>query len=642
MEGFLYMKCKSISLLAWAIFATSSINAQFVPTAPSPRVPASSPVAVQQASSQPSQNSAGANVSSGGGIFESATSERFADRIFDTKTDSIDFEKGTFTWKGKSFDVGDSRIVRARFERYLAMPQCSSSYANYQSIIAEIERDLVASNERISYEKLRPIWLKLFDAAEYDVDGGACISIANLVYTSWRMLGEINLTELSRADLEREKNLSERLLSAGSLKMEMNVDIHNKTSSKNAKDFTTGKSALAEKIKKVNEKTAELVAAETTTRMLGAKAVLQFQSQILIFMLERKFQQAQIASMFYRHIYRGSVSDFKSGMKELFASLDSSTVIPTIDSVESIANDARKDIRDGMSAVENLYGRNELYSALMRLLETFALGENDPLLVSFDASKRAKLLKIYKTLATLKELSQNRDFASIEQCVNDMQVIAKDFPVVEIMSKVNMAKRASSMHVMAARQSAFSGNIEDAKKSLMEAVKIWPLNPEIEKFNAEAMGTVTGIAKYSEKFDDAIKARNYRAIVAEAPEFTMALRDKPQKQKLLRQIVVDMTKLDAFIAQAKEMSKQNNHYLAWDILESARAINADDPVLANERARLAPEVADYVKLLNRARKAESEGKHAMALNLYLAARMLSPASSQCRIGIEKNATLYTK
>ena len=103
-----------------------------------------------------------------------------------------------------------------------------------------------------------------------------------------------------------------------------------------------------------------------------------------------------------------------------------------------------------------------------------------------------------------------------------------------------------------------------------------------------------------------------------------------------------MTKLDAFIAQAKEMSKQNNHYLAWDILESARAINADDPVLANERARLAPEVADYVKLLNRARKAESEGKHAMALNLYLAARMLSPASSQCRIGIEKNATLYTK
>ncbi|MBO5255347.1 MAG: hypothetical protein J6B07_05930 [Opitutales bacterium] len=639
------MKCRNINIIVLSIILAFSASGQLVTQQMNP-VPQSSASAVKsQVPSVPSvspTNTAGANVSSAGGIFESATSERFADRIFDTKTDSIDFEKGTFSWKGKSFDIGNSRVVRARFERYLALPQITRSFTNYQSIISEIESNLSASNDRLSFEELRPIWKRLYDAAMYDVDGGACVTIANLVYSSWRMRSEVGLSEVTKADIAREKLQAERHLNASTTKMEWNIDNHARTAHKGAKQIVSGTGALAEKLKKVQEKTAELVAASASSKMLGAKAVLQFQSQILMFMLERKFQQAQIASMFYRHIYRGSVQDFKSGSKELFASFDTSTFIPTVDSIESLANDARKDIRDGVAVVENLYSKGDRYSALMRLLETFALGENDPHLIALDASKRAILLKIYRCLATLRELSESRDFTSIELAIAEMQALAKDFPAIEIMAKVKAAKQASSMCVMAARQSAFAGDMDKAKKSLTEAIKIWPLNPEIEKFNKEAMGAVTGTAKYSEKFDDAIKAKNYRAIVAEAPEFTMALRDNPEKQQLLRKIVVDITKLDAFIAQAAEMVKQNNHYLAWDILESARSIDENDPILANERARLAPDVADYVKLLNKAKKAEMAQQYAIALNYYLAARNLSPASSLCRIGIEKNAPLYAR
>ncbi len=593
---------------------------------------------------EPKANAVGANASSSGGIFESATSERFADRIFDPKSDSIDFEKGTFTWKGKSFDIGNSKIVRARFERYLAMPQITSSYENYQNVISEIESNLSAANDRLSYEKLRSVWRRLFDAAEYDVDGGACMSIANLVYNSWRMRSEISSANLSVAELEADKKLEERLLAANTMKMELRTDVHTNINANKSgiKELSFGKGALAEKIKIIQEKTAALAVANANAGLLNTKAVLQFQSQIMIFMLERKFQQAQIASMFYRHIYRSSAQDFRSGIKELFASFDTSSVIPTIDSVESLANDARKDVKDGMATVNNLYSSGMKYSALMRLLETFALGENDPVLLSFEEKKRRELLDIYKTLGTLKELAESRDFDSIESCVKAMQAVASDFPAMEINAKVNAAKRASSMCVMAARQSAFSGDMKSAKASLAQAVKIWPLNPEIAKFNSEAMSVATGEAKYSEKFDDAIKAKNYRAIQNEAPEYTMALRAYPEKLKLLRKIVVDMTKLDAFIAQAREMVKQNNYYLAWDILESARQIDENDVILANERAKLAPEVADYVKLLSRAKQAEENGKFALALNYYLAAKSLSPASSQCRIGIEKLSPLYAK
>ncbi len=590
----------------------------------------------------PQTNGAGANITSSGGLFESATSERFADRVFNPQSDSIDFEKGTFTWKGKSFDIGNARVVKARFERYLSMPQSSSSYTNYQSIISEIESNLAASNNRLDYEKLRPVWLRLFDAAEYDVDGGACVSIANLVFLSWRMRGEINLNKTNINEIAGQKRNAEFLLNSATMKMEWSTDNHAKVSPKGGKVPISGKGALAEKIKKVQEKTAELVAAEAKSEMMSAKAVLQFQSQILIFMLERKFQEAQIASMFYRHIYRGSVQDFKSGSKELFSTFDSSTFVPTIDSVESLANDARKDIRDGMAAVENLYSTNNRYSAMLRLLETFALGENDPALVAFDSSKRSVLLEIYKSLSTLKELAETRDFDEIEQCVSQMQNLAKDFPAREIMAKVKAAKNASNMYVSEARLAAFNGKLDDSKKALVEAAKIWPLNPEIKKFESEAMNVVVGSKKYSEKFDDCLKNKDYRAIVKEAQEYALAMRNEPEKIKELKTIVENITKLDAYIAQAREMIKQKNYYIAWDVLETARSIYPDDPVLANERATLAPEVADYVKLLNRAKEAQNASRYAEALNCYLAAQVLSPTSSECRKGIEETAPKYAE
>ena len=245
------MKCRNINLIVWSIIfafsASGQLQTQQVASVPQSSVPA----VKKQVPSVPSVspgNTAGANVSSGGGIFESATSERFADRIFDTKSDSIDFEKGTFSWKGKSFDIGNSRVVRARFERYLAMPQITSSFSNYQNIISEIESNLAASNDRLSFEKLRPVWRRLYDAAVYDVDGGACVTIANLVYSSWRMRSEVSISEANKAEIEREKLQAERLLSSSSTKMEWNIDNQARIAHKGSKNPVSGSAALAEKL----------------------------------------------------------------------------------------------------------------------------------------------------------------------------------------------------------------------------------------------------------------------------------------------------------------------------------------------------------------------------------------------------------
>ena len=59
-------------------------------------------------------------------------------------------------------------------------------------------------------------------------------------------------------------------------------------------------------------------------------------------------------------------------------------------------------------------------------------------------------------------------------------------------------------------------------------------------------------------------------------------------------------------------------------------------------AALAPEVSDYVKMLAAAKKAELAGDFPVALNYYLAAQEIFPASRPCRIGIERTASKYAK
>ena len=93
-------------------------------------------------------------------------------------------------------------------------------------------------------------------------------------------------------------------------------------------------------------------------------------------------------------------------------------------------------------------------------------------------------------------------------------------------------------------------------------------------------------------------------------------------------------------ALKREFEKQNNPYFAWDILENAKEVAPDDPVLARALAHLAPEVSDYVKTLNRAQKAEKSGDYAAALNYFLAAQNIFPASQACRLGIERVAGKY--
>lgn len=641
-HGFFLKGAAATCLIAAGIPAQANLMVSGIPGAAQPASPVSAPVqslSAPAAPAAPQQTAQAPNT----GIFESSTAERFADRIFDVKTDSID-TNGNLRWKGKTFSVGDSRIVRARFERYLSMPANLGDYENYRSILAEIEAQLAANNDNLTLENIKYAWSRLFDAAEYQIDGDSSLVIANLVYLSWRMRDEYENFKSAENEKERDVKAAKFRAKEKAEFMEYASDKMKRLTSRRARNSqsspTVGTADLGYRLQDLQRQVAELATAKAMKEAVATKAVWQFQSQILAFILERKFQQAQISAMFYRHIYRGNAQELQVGREQIKDLVQVSNFTPTADALEMIAIDARKDIADGMAAVETLYDKGDRYAALERLLETFLIGEQDVALAVFSPEKREVLRKIYKDAITIKELADSKDWGGVEEVVNEISKLAADFPSREVLSKVKTAQTASNMALLAAKQSAALGAADDVKKNMEKAALLWPLNPGIQTFNDELLGLTKGISTYVKKFDENVERGNFRDIMDEAPEYGIAFKNDSERAKKLREIVVKISQIDSLIAQAAEFERQKSPYFAWDILENASRIDSADPVLARAIARLAPEVSDYVKALNRAKDAENKKEFAAALNYYLAAQKIFPASQACRMGIERVAEKY--
>lgn len=641
-HGFFLKGAAATCLIAAGIPAQANLMVSGIPGAAQPATPVSAPVqsvSAPAAPAAPQQTAQAPNT----GIFESSTAERFADRIFDVKTDSID-TNGNLRWKGKTFSVGDSRIVRARFERYLSMPANLGDYENYRSILAEIEAQLAANNDNLTLENIKYAWSRLFDAAEYQIDGDSSLVIANLVYLSWRMRDEYENFKSAENEKERDVKAAKFRAKEKAEFMEYVSDKMKRLTSRRARNSqsnpTVGTADLGYRLQDLQRQVAELATAKAMKEAVATKAVWQFQSQILAFILERKFQQAQISAMFYRHIYRGNAQELQVGREQIKDLVQVSNFTPTADALEMIAIDARKDIADGMAAVETLYDKGDRYAALERLLETFLIGEQDVALAVFSPEKREVLRKIYKDAITIKELADSKDWGGVEEVVNEISKLAADFPSREVLSKVKTAQTASNMALLAAKQSAALGAADDVKKNMEKAALLWPLNPGIQAFNDELLGLTKGISTYVKKFDENVERGNFRDIMDEAPEYGIAFKNDSERAKKLREIVVKISQIDSLIAQAAEFERQKSPYFAWDILENASRIDSADPVLARAIARLAPEVSDYVKALNRAKDAENKKEFAAALNYYLAAQKIFPASQACRMGIERVAEKY--
>ena len=573
------------------------------------------------------------------GDYKSSTAEGGADRLFNVNSDSVDLENGTMQWKGTTMNLGNTRTVRARFERYLAAPTDNGDMKRYVALLDQIQ--LLLSPQSLTKENYfrnqQEAFNLLFKAAEFECDGQSCLTIASQVQKAWRMNSEYKNIEVNLNQLEILRKTQESVIINRADRIEEANAERSESKGKMVSKGSTGTTELGFKVKDEARTQAQMLAQGTKLSAIGLKAKIEFQSQMVAFLMARRYRHALVTSAFYRVVFNASNQEVVVGAKEVKEFFPVSDFVPTLESIDLLSREAIKDVSKGMQTVDDLVKQEELYGAFERLQETFFLGEFEPPVMLYPQEKKRQMLTLWKDLRELQRLGDERDLASVEAYVNKVRGQARDFPGAPVLSKVNNAMNASNMSLLAAKAAALAGDNAKAEAALERATKIWPQNPGVKEFANQVVSRQDTLAQKVPEFDRLMSESKWREIFNKKLEYALALAQDKERSDKLRKVVQRVGELDANIQKASMLAAQNNPYLAWDVIVEAYKTESDDLVLAKTRSDIAPLVAGYAQLIGRAEKLEKEGAEAAALAAWLSAQDLNPASPTCGAAVKRLA-----
>jgi hypothetical protein len=581
------------------------------------------------------------NTSGTAGDYKSSTAEGGADRIFNVNSDSVDMENGTMQWKGTTMNLGNSRAVRARFERYLAAPTDNGDIKRYVAILDQIQ--LLLSPQVLTqdnyYRNQQEAFNLLFKAAEFDIDGNSSLTIASQVQKIWVMKQEFRQIEITKNQLETLRKVQEGIIINRADNIEEANDARSAAATK-AKPLgksSTGTTELGYKVKDEARTQAEILAKNAEMTALGLKAKIEFQSQMVSFLMARRYRHSLITSAFYRVLFKGNSQNIVVGAKEVKEFFPISDFVPTLESFDMLSREAIKDTSKGMQTVDDLVKQGELYGAFERLQETFFLGEFEPVVMAYPQEKKREMLALWKDLRELQRLGDEHDLGNVEGYVNKVRGRARDFPGAPILSKVTNAMNASNMSLLSAKAAALAGDNAKAEAALERAAKIWPQNPGVKDFANQVVSRQDTLAQKVPEFDRLFAESKWRDIYNKKLEYALALAQDKERSEKLRKVVNRVGELDANIQKASVLASQNNPYLAWDVIVETYKTESDDLVLAKTRSDIAPLVANYAQLIGHAEKLEKDGAEAAALTAWLSAQDLNPASPACGAAVKRLA-----
>lgn len=601
------------------------------------------PPAAQPPAAQPATTQAGVSAPTSGSL-ESNTFLTMADRVFNPDSDSMDFENGSFVWKGRSFNLVNQRAFRARLERFL-LSEPNADDENYSVLMQDI-LDRLSVAQVGSEDDILETWELLFRASEFVSDGGNSTIVANQVFNAWRIRKESRGVALSQKELEQIRKYQQEVVANRALMLEKLKERQAEESvriseSNNKAQGKEGDSQIASEAAfralDLVETEAKLLALEGQAATTAIVAKLQFQSQIVSFLQQRRFQHALVLCGFYQLIFKGSQQQLEVGKDQLQAFFPNSDLSFTVDTIAFVSNEAINDIRKGVDSINTAYAEDRQLIALERLQETFFLGEYVPELNLIPKDQRRHLLDLYRGMLEANELAEAKDYNGVAELAAEIHTLASDFPVNRVLSSIETAKSMSDMAVFAASQYRNLGDIDKARDELQTAIEIWPSNPSIREFQQETTRMATAGSQGVIAFDDLYKRKDFRGIYENRMELGFALAEDAQRRPLLMEVIDQVSRIELLVAQSAELDTQGEPYAAWELLAEAAKISADDAALNKARAELAPRVADFVQYLNRAERQSEDGHPAGSLAAYLTAQDIYPASRLCREGIEKQA-----
>ncbi|HYR57533.1 MAG TPA: hypothetical protein VEO95_02840, partial [Chthoniobacteraceae bacterium] len=521
--------------------------------------------------------------------------------------DVPEFDPGTemLTWDGKTWNVNNNRVFQARFEKYLNAPEETTALdRQYQTIIAQILNLLAPGNA--TTQNIDAAFRLLPRGSSFDIDARLCDALADAVYSAWkaqRAQGRLVAANDALDNERRQEYWNAEHTSAGKTVKEAPPSSSKGGGKTGAQGgaANTGPTATAQNFEdttrqaqhttRITEIEALIKANQVKRELNEISTKVEFQALVVQFFLQRRFQHVLMATRFYRAVFTDGDTKLNVGKetKDLFEK--SAGMPPTVGTLDSLANEAIRDVREGVKSFEFLLKSNELESASKRLAEAFTVGEWAPEIRTLPRTEKRQALEFVQKSNQLVSTMQAKDYTQAERLLNDLAKIATDFDASKPRALIETSRRVAQLRLANARNAALSGDKATLEKELAAATELWPLNPQL----AEVANTIFTQGDVQQRaavdFDQLLGQKNYRQIFENSARYIAALALYPDKQKQLQEVLGNVQKIEGAIMRADEMAKQSNYAGAWESVEKIAADFPDDSKLNQVRANLTTQAA---------------------------------------------------
>ncbi len=611
-----------------ALFAASLAHAQ-VPDAPA---------AAPAAPSSPVGQSAPIGQSA------PASSPKPAQSPFGQEVPVLDPGSEVMTFNGKNWNVANNRVFQARFEKYLNAPEATSKedteYRAYIDRVLFLLQPGQATQQNVDAAfKLLPY------ASRYDIDARLCSSLADAVYSVWQ--AQRNQSRLMMAnetlDTERKRNEWNLQMAAKDRELEKQPKSAGKAAKgapapNNSAGVTDSDIRMTSITKRIVEGEAVTKANQIKRELSELQAKVEFQGLMVQYFLQRRFQHVLMATRFYRALFTDGDTKLNLGKDAMDLFQKSTGTPPTVSILDSMANEAIRDVREGSRSFAFLVEKGEIYSATNRLQESFVTGEYMPEIRLIPREQKRKCLSFSQKGFQLISSIDVRDYERAEKLVKEMKEVASDFDDSKPTARIEGAKIEASGKLALARKAALNNDTAALEKNLTEAAMIWPGNPEYKEVFGQLNKQGDVMQKTLLEFDQLVSQRNHRQIWNDKLRFIAAVVINPERKVTLEKIMADMEAIERSILTADEMVRQGNHAGAWESLEKTWAKYPDDSTLNQRRAEVTTRASDFVKTIRTAEELEKKSQVGSSLSHYLKAQKLYPASDFAREGVDRLVT----
>jgi hypothetical protein len=551
----------------------------------------------------------------------------------------------TITVGGVAIPLGDNRLLKARFEKYLSQPpESDEAAAKYRETIANILATI--SPFRDGGPDLYAAFTQLPGASAYPGDANLCGSLAESIYMAMLAKQDVNGLKKLNLSIEEEKKA---IILEGDWKArhERDKELGNSSDVKDKKGKSppatnpgAGVNSLkyADTLRRIAEiealKKANIVRTEAGT--LRTKA--QYQVSMIQWFVQRRYEHVLMAARFYNQIWKDGDAtlrvDKDSDVSKLFS--ESVGVSPTVASLDSLSNEAIRETAKYIEAFDLMLSRGELHNASQRLMEAYALGEYLAPVATLSLEKKRRVAEYVRDLHELYGTLQAHDYTKTMDLAERLKSAAKDFPSSKVDSAIAAYTLASDLAIEEAKGHLLAKEGDKAAAKIKAAAEIWPTNPKLKEFR-NLVSNSGGLILIRNDFDRLLSEGNFREVARRQYEIAPAIQGDPTREDAFKQIMTNLTKIETALGKASEFSKMGQDYAAWEQLAKLREDFPDDPKLGRELELLAPKVADFTRALDKARQFENRTPKQIgsALSWYLKARSIYPQSDLADVGTKR-------